>query len=198
MGAGISGSFNWKFRFFISPLIIRFTVRSIHAGKSCCISHIIDVRVDPESSTLVTALHPPTLRALLPKLLKHPTLSTKLLILGQPTDFGPSAERFQLDNLMQNSELPDAGGRGFLEVPEGFVAKGWAGKNLAKWSWRSLAFLLWRMAVITKRDVANAELVCHRCQRSLLPHGYLYGTILSLNIQEPAHLGQCLWLAALD
>ena len=113
------------------------------AGKSTTIFHIINTRIPPQSSTLITAVRNAATQALLAKLLKNPKFQSELVIFGQEARLGEEVRPYQLEYLTQNEA--DVGTAG------------------AGWSWLVLGFLCRQVVRCTKEQVIAMESVRRGC-----------------------------------
>ena len=141
LSEGLSESHAWRRR-----------ILAVLAGKSTTIFHLINVRVDAATSTLITAVRNAATQALLSKLLKNPDFREQLVIFGQEARLGPSVLPFQLEHLTQSHESS------FSAAP------------VPGYTWLSVAFTLRRMIEQTRDDLLCMPLVrcCAHHSSSLL------------------------------
>lgn len=111
------------------------------AGKSTTIFHLINVRVDDSSSTLITAVRNAATQALLSKLLKNPDFRDRLVIFGQEARLGPAVLPYQLEHLAQSHE------------------GSFSGAGVPGYTWLALAFALRRTIEQTREDMGRMRLV---------------------------------------
>ena len=116
------------------------------AGKSTTIFHIINTRIVPQSSTLITAVRNAATQALLAKLLKNPKFQAELVIFGQEARLGAEVRPYQLEVLTQTQQ--SVGGAG-----------GAAALRKGGWSWLTFGFLARRVVECSKRDLLSMPLV---------------------------------------
>ena len=133
------------------------------------IFHIINTRIPPQSSTLITAVRNAATQALLAKLLKNPKFQAELVIFGQEARLGEEVRPYQLEVLTQTEQ--SVGGAGAAALRKG------------GWSWLTFGFLARRVVECSKRDLLSMPLV-----RFTDVCSSLAGGLLARRVVERIHL----------